>query len=512
MFFNRIYGVQVKIIGFFLMSMPTIISAQADSDSILQFYTLNDRYRIDKIEREHIPLHGDSVTMIPFRVDEKFGFVDKKSGKWLIKPLYEQVFAVYAEGAVVKHQNQYGSDGYGLVNREGKQLIPCQFTNLVREGNLYRGTIFGLLNRRLEKELNNTVMLHMYFDRSGTFLFSEEAHDFAPFPTNDSISWFRNGKEVHIRHRSGALIDSFNLDVNKTFIGICNNLLIYRLNKNGAYAYVGYDVQHNCVFELPLPDPSVNGIYQLSADLFGFYFDEGDYFFCDAAGNPKPYSLRSESVGFFRYDGSFFMMNHFAVKDENSELFGLINRIGDTILPFTYTYLSTIDTNLYLCPLGYINHLGKTVQVIPPEVRRETMELRSSIEHGLQLADTLFAVRTKLFASASADRYRNYYVHKSGELALRLPDAYVFAGDFSEGLAPVVNNNGKMGFIDLHGKLVIPLEFEISMAGSYPLPYLVVPAFQGGFAYIKAFKGYIDRKGKKYVQGKILKDHYNFSH
>jgi hypothetical protein len=75
-----------------------------------------------------------------------------------------------------------------------------------------------------------------------------------------------------------------------------------------------------------------------------------------------------------------------------------------------------------------------------------------------------------------------------------------------------VNKDAKLGFVNKQGKWVVPPIYEIALAGAYPMPYLVVPQFIGGYAYIKAFKGYVDRNGVPYFSGKRMQDHYDFSH
>jgi hypothetical protein len=104
------------------------------------------------------------------------------------------------------------------------------------------------------------------------------------------------------------------------------------------------------------------------------------------------------------------------------------------------------------------------------------------------------------------------YVDKNGKVQLTLPTSIVFVGVFSEGLAPAINKGRQLGFVDKTGNWAIAPEFELTLAGAYPMPYVVTPQFIGGYAYIKAFKGYIDKKGNKYFGGERMEDHYNFSH
>ena len=113
---------------------------------------------------------------------------------------------------------------------------------------------------------------------------------------------------------------------------------------------------------------------------------------------------------------------------------------------------------------------------------------------------------------AKEDSVQYYYYDIEGNIQLWLPCSIMLAGNFSEGLAPAVNQERKLGFINKKGEWAIPPKYELMIAGAYPFPQVVIPYFQGGYAYIKSFKGYIDKTGKEYFSGKQMKDSYNFSH
>ncbi len=57
------------------------------------------------------------------------------------------------------------------------------------------------------------------------------------------------------------------------------------------------------------------------------------------------------------------------------------------------------------------------------------------------------------------------YVNTSGDIAIQ--PGYFLAYDFSEGLATVANDEGKCGFINKSGELVIPFQFDHSPDGTY---------------------------------------------
>jgi hypothetical protein len=51
------------------------------------------------------------------------------------------------------------------------------------------------------------------------------------------------------------------------------------------------------------------------------------------------------------------------------------------------------------------------------------------------------------------------YINKKGRTIFTLPDTITYAGNFSNGLAPVVNSSEKLGFIDKKGKLKIDFKY-----------------------------------------------------
>ena len=479
-------------------------SGQEQVDTLERFYNYNSTLRINHIEREHIPLQGDSVTMIPFRVDEKYGFVDKLTGNWLIEPKYKQVFAVYEEGAIVE-----GENGYGLIDRSDHIIIPLQYHNLVKESGIYRGSLFGVVDTAVKDESHHSYIWSVFYNSKGKYLFSENAHDFLTFKNTDSLAWFRYGRQYHIVSKSGLLVKSFYFNVNKTFTAICNNYLIFKIKKGDSFFYRAENVLGEKMFEL-LIDQNVSGIYQLSENLFGYYYEDGDYLFCDAQGNQKPFGVISGSVGFFRFSGDYFYQDYFVVHDLNNERYGLINHRGDTILPFKFRQMIQTGKDTYLADNQYfISHLGDTLLRIPFEAAQSTLSFYSMLNEEVSLPTD----KTLLVASTrNEDQMTFYYVNNLGNVVLTLPQETAFASQFHHGLALVMDSTKRAGFIDDTGKLVIPYKYELMMAGSYPLPYLVVPEFFGDFCYIKSFKGYIDRKGKEYFSGKRVTDQYNFSH
>ncbi|MCB0838765.1 MAG: WG repeat-containing protein, partial [Bacteroidetes bacterium] len=281
---------QLSLSIIFLCSTLSMIAQQ---DTIRQFYKYNYDIAIDKIEREHIPLDGNKVKMIPFRVDEYYGFVkNDEEQKWLIQPEYDQVFAVYEEGAIVKKDRGYGF-GYGLINEKNEWLIYPDFHNLFKNGDLFHGLIEGVIDTSLP-DYYDSYILNLYFDKQGNILFGENAHDLQTFKGKDTLAWFRLGRDYHIRSRSGKLVKSFRATENKRFIGISDNLLVFSEEEDSVYFCRAYNVNGEMIFTLPGSHKFINGLYKLSENLYGFVSYDGDvayHYFSDSLGNDKPYKV-----------------------------------------------------------------------------------------------------------------------------------------------------------------------------------------------------------------------------
>jgi WG containing repeat len=87
------------------------------------------------------------------------------------------------------------------------------------------------------------------------------------------------------------------------------------------------------------------------------------------------------------------------------------------------------------------------------------------------------------------------YIDRSGKLVIK--QQYSFADDFSEGLAGV-EVNGKYGFIDAQGTMLIPPRFDLSREVRHPGRTVSSGRFVSGLACVRVegLVGYINRKGE----------------
>ncbi len=496
---------------------PVVGYSQSRSEDE-RFYNADEHVLIDKFEREHIPLDGKAVQYIPFRKDEKYGFVDKQTHQQKIAPTYEQVFAVYPEGAIVSPDG----DDYGLVDYNGKFLIQPAFRNLYKEGNLYHGLISASDTSR--KEPYRSYTANFYFNEKGQFVFEADAHSQESFSDIDALAWFRHGRTYTIYNREGKQVKTFQWDSTRSFQGIFGTSLIFKEPGTGGNVFAAYTADNRLLYRLPLDENYVRELYKLNDTLFGLVNSDG-FLFVNDKGEPYDYGVVFDAVGFGfenEFDG-YYGAGPLLVRDDEGRKYGYMNKQGKFLVPMEYRYLGRPGDNgwvAFLKPAAMGIGFADTTGVVKIAGGVDAFGLQYMAGFGLepQFHEGLCVIagqKSDTLYGDGEDEYRNYrwyYINESGKEALALPDNVTMAGHFSGGLAPVLFTDKSLGFIDKHGKVKIPGKYSLAVAGAYPLPVIIWPYFRNGFAYIKAWKGYIDANGYEFFSGKRVYDHYNFSH
>jgi hypothetical protein len=513
---------------FFSVNFFLIVSfGYSQKDSLHLFYQVNNNLQIEKFEREHIPLDGETAVIIPKRVDELYGFVlNGEPDKWHIEPEYEQVFAVYKDLAIVKK-----GYGYCIINSNNKKLTECSYVNIFKENeNIFRATS----NRAKDSLYINLpdyyqyTYRNTYLDNSGNFKFNEFCHDFRGFNKVDSLAWFRKDRLFTIRGVSGKIHRQITYNKNRLFKGISNNKLIYQERFNNEYLYTGYDIKGEVAFRLPLNYGNAESIHQLGDHFFGIIYNGNDYAFCNEKGDDLPYDLVfTEHYSVLQPSNPFYTQNVFIVQHTETGQFGLLSSNGTLISECKFKFIEqfvndeafAIDSNdkaVLIDKKGMV--LSKFSMRLPLQFLRDFSTLIEpyGFYDGLAIGTKAKIFEEKrngeLVQFAVQDSNIFYYYNIKEDVNLELHSNVIFVGNFSEGLAPVITSSGKLGFINKKGKWIIAPKYEAQLAGGYPIPYLVLPKFKNGFAYLKAFKGYIDKDGNEYFSGKKVKDKYNFSH
>jgi hypothetical protein len=512
------------LLSVLLLSATSAVAQRSYLDGLYQF---REHLTIDKFEREHVPLDGRTARMIPFRKGSRFGFVkNDRSGDWLIKPRYEQVFAVYGSQAIVKDT---GAD-YGVIDMMGTQLTVPAYRNLFREGSRYHGIYYTSSNREGKPDAQSPLAYgNDYYDTTGKMIFHEVAHDFRTFKNADTLAWFRYGPSIHIRSLKGQLVKTLTYDTANVFLGICENLLLFGSHRGDATTYEAKDLRDRTIFRLSIPQFSYDdAVYRLSPDLFALVSSEGAYWFCNAKGEELPYGL-SADLRSFPEEATYFRQGQIVLRHTETNRYGAIDQQGHTVIPFQYRHISDFVNGKAFAidetkGMVYIDTTGHTLRELNRLVPYGTYQYAEKVlQTGLRFSEgRCVGQADRLFNGTDAqgrpiqytmhDSVYLYYFNEDFKDIMRLPDSIELAGNFREGLAPAMTRAKDLGFIDTTGKWQIRPKYELALAGAYPFPQIVIPEFIGGFAYIKAFKGYIDRNGKEYFSGERLSDHYNFSH
>lgn len=131
---------------------------------------------------------------------------------------------------------------------------------------------------------------------------------------------------------------------------------------------------------------------------------------------------------------------------------------------------------------GFIDREGKTVIKVDAPTAKDFHE-------------GLAAVGTR---EGRDDRVGDWgYIDRSGREVIKRQ--YFFAEDFAEGLAGVLVDNGKYGFINQRGTMVIPPNFEPFKGLRHKKVIMGTSRFSAGLACVKeagGFYGYINKKGE----------------
>ena len=172
----------------------------------------------------------------------------------------------------------------------------------------------------------------------------------------------------------------------------------------------------------------------------------------------------------FEYNDAFYFSEGLAsVKKE--ERWGCIDKTGKIIIPFQYAGPQLFKEGLSATGNGYIDKNSQAVQF--------------HYDYDYDDRD----VWEKCFSEGLASVRKNGkygYINKSGQVVI--PFEYDWARPFNEGLAAVVKD-GKGGYIDQSGQVVVPFEYDSATV------------FSEGLALVRKDRGwgYIDKNGRTVI-------------
>lgn len=242
---------------------------------------------------------------------------------------------------------------------------------------------------------------------------------------------------------------------------------VARYDSKGNLDGIGFvDAQGN----LAIPYTYFNGIKPFSEELAVVLVDGKCGFF-----NKE----RKIAVS-IQYEDAYAFSDGLAMVKKNGK-WGFIDHEGNQVIPCKYTRAYPFSEGLTYTDGNVIDTKGKVVFKCQQDYMRPFSE---GLAYVGSLKDT--------FNEGKNHVYPIGYIDKQGKLAIKFKDwtEYDMPGDFRDGRADV-SKQGKIGFIDTTGKLVIPYKYD----------EVYSPGFSGGVARVKLGSkwGVIDRYGKTIV-------------
>lgn len=486
----------------------------------------------------HTQIDPKEIDMIPFREDYRFGFVSNTPDHtWLIKPQFTQVFAVYKEGAIVRDT----VDEYGLIQSDGTYLIPSGYHNIFKKEGIYHAikviyattTLKGkpLPFGHKSRYWDFVAYQNDYYNQQGKLLFSEQSSDFQSFRKGEKYAWFRFGNRVRIRNRKGKLLKTIYNSPEKILTCISNDLLVYVEKKGEKYSLVARTLNDKVAIKLPsYPNNFVRYFEKLNDTLYVTSDDEFYYRFVDE-NNKYLYDGIPDNINFLGQPTHYLEQEELTIRNMGNDSSAVINKKGEFIIDWVAQRNLPLSVN----GLRYMGVDHKHKGSIFLNVKGDTLFIEG---HGISFHDR--KLYREYYLLGNMGFYENwtvtegyhlrqdttdegeiqnmidhtylYYFDKNGEVKLCLPKEIQFAGHFSEGLAPALDKDNNLGFINKKGEWAIDPKYELALIGNYPMFSMVFPQFKGGLAYLEGFKGYIDKNGKLFFSGERMEDSYRRSH
>lgn len=431
------------------------------------------------------------------KVGNRWGYIDKK-GDYAAICEYTEARDFSGGMAIVRNTDSL----YGYIDAQGRSVIPCRFqytenfhgdSAVVRDSNGFwgkidrRGNFKDLALSPLKKD-----NLFGFADKDGKIRISCQFKDAAPFV--DGLARVQDNSELFgYIDKSGGTAIPCRFSVAEDFIkgfacvrtgdgiwgeidkrGNFNPSILSPVKDGVRYGYADShgNVRIPCVFA-EADDFRENLAFVKKDGLYGYIKLNGDFAF------PQRFE---KAKGF--YEGLA------AVSDKN-ECFGYIDKTGEFVIAPQYIYADSFKVG----------------------------QARVCCENGIWGFIDKKNVFTAARLSPVKKDGRYGYVDQNGFICFEYRCEW--AGEFSEGLAVVVDENNQYGFIDATGRNVIPCRYrealnfceglarvkddsglwgfiDKSVKEVIPCQYVVCHPFKNGSAGVRnkeGYWGYIDKKG-----------------
>ncbi len=446
------------------------------------------------------------TNFIEYRDGQKYGFMDIRTKKNIVPCIYN---------FVIERTKNYIS-----VDLNGKRGV-IDYNNKTKLS--FTSGLIKIENKFFHRETKlagkEGVDKHDYFDPSFNLIFSFEADHFSV------TSFYSNSTAFSRLNNVGRLFDTLGRTMFEFPIYVNFNNSVYRgyyahsdkniiiLNSEDTISRKPAIIRINANKEvIPFPIDTISwsvkssvtklssNLYLLRKDIEGDYYSpmKSEYYLYDTLGH----QLNSEP--FFNPIWNF--SQRMMVTNEKRK-YGFVNGSGKLVIPCNYSgnsyefqegLAAFEDSATHL--IGFIDTNG--VEAIKPKfhfLNNGGLRMLTGFNHSLGFREGLCLIfksrvtMNNLFESELSN-YTLVYVDRHGNEKIVCNKDVRAAGNFYDGLAPVINSKGLLGFINKNGQMVIPFKYTVKQKrGSTNLPI-----FYKGFCKIDG--GFIDKTGYEYYK------------
>ena len=426
----------------------------------------------------YIESRTDSAIIISDKQDsdmiafgKKYGLMNYK-GKVIVEPQYDYL-ENFSEGLAAVEK-----DGkWGFIDKKGREVIPLKFDSA---GDFKNG-VAGVYLKGLAGNVNKQGKVHYIKNSDKYDDVYETSYGLYLVERNEEYGLMnKKGKEVipPIYYYLNNFSEGLFLVKKDRKYGIINKKgkvvvpIKYRYNsvgnfseglfvaeKDGKYGYIDKKCKEVIPFEYSKGEDFHDGLARVIKDY--------KYGYIDKKGRVV--------IPFNRYDNTTDFSEGLAAVVKDGK-WGYIDKKGKEVIPLKYKFAGSFDKGL--------------ARVEHEDVYKG---FSFTIVQMINKKGAILYYKPELHVGDSVGKTKHPHmlmlINKTGK-RIFLPD-YDYVMDFYEGLACVRKKDGKYGFIDENGKMVIELKDG----------YICRTAFYRGLALVEkdGKYGYIDRKGKVVV-------------
>lgn len=382
-----------------------------------------------------------SAGMAPVRLDDKWGFIDK-TGKMMIEPRFAEIW----DESIIQQ--------YGEAPKNTAYFFRDKLTAFTDENSLWG-----------------------YMDKTGHVVIPPKYECARPFSEGLSIAYTH--EECHIINIAGEVVATLPADY--MLKNYSEGLAFFTMENDSVYQLGLLDRNGKEVLQFPDTFDNCRSLHEGLGTLYSVLdygidretvVDKKGKVVFTKTGYIAPYS---EGLAAFRFPNG---------------KYGYLDPKGDTAIAPTYDEAASFQEGLAAVKVGgkwgFIDTKGNMV------VAPQFYEVGNFSNGVTWFLDAELDKDYSLDHDMNGDEYKKLYYNKKGEIAFSLP--YDTVCPFSEGLAAVLVN-GKWGFVNTDGKMVIAPQYDEDALGH-------TPSFHDGMCPINMSgkHGYIDKTGKIVIE------------